>query len=956
MIQVQLYINTGKVDQVTGAIVDNWMQADLNDKVALVIKDTIKKAKDVGRVFTAHTNPFDMPASKNNNLIFKRFSSNKVYEGFDPRRKYSAKIKLNGVDYKKGYIKLNKVKMESNSPVSYSTQFFGELASVKDILSSNKLKDLSGLSKYSFDYTDEIVQLGFQSGFDVVVGDTTGVHQVTDLTINSAIPIGETTGNLVLNGVTYVINTVGAPIKYMVLNQIANFINDNVSTHTSTFGGIFDQRISITSNSPDLESDTTYTATSNNLDLVPVTTIVGTTVAGANTVVENAQGMIKFPLISHTRGFEYSDGLGGAGFHRMLSNEESLTGAGAYIVTDNDRLNRFDIKPALKLTYIFDALEETYQNSTPPLKFNRDWMFGNSDLDIGKSPMKDMYMWLHNKKGYMGYTTENGDSTKYTVTRINKTVGSTQLPEFESNFVTGIVDPRSQYWSQSNDISNARSFRWKIKIGQIVGDGEFEIRTTVKNYNNPSGLPFKQETQTFDVSEVVDGYIEFELGYPFNNYNELVDQYSTVATQQYYPEFRVVADSSIGEFKVNLEIYRDSFNTIGQNTSTSWQYISTPLLTPIPNLDISELMPDYKQIDFLSDLFKMYNLVAYENQLDDDSYEIVIESYDHFMRTGRDYDITKYIDIAKSDIERISPFAAVKYSFSEPKTFLAINQKEITGDSWGNVEFNVKNFSEEGSSTNSLLFDGGEYKVDLKLEKLMTERMSTTEDKDLTPIQWGWFVNDSRTNIPEPVLGKPLYMFCVNRTIGAPLSNPYPIQWNNRVHMNFNNAPSNVNTEETQTLHFNDEYDEYTRYKNPNSLFNNFHSNYIQNIYSAFAKKINISAYLPPIMFISLRLNDTLIIDNISYFIDTMKVNVTTGKTDFSLLRVTNNDKRLIGGSFQENGADNLVWNSEDESIDYSTKDFGEGLPNVDEEDFNKRVMDDGGATEALDCYTKIKK
>ena len=44
MIQVQLFINTNKIDQVTGQVVDNWMQADLNDKAALVIKDTIKKA------------------------------------------------------------------------------------------------------------------------------------------------------------------------------------------------------------------------------------------------------------------------------------------------------------------------------------------------------------------------------------------------------------------------------------------------------------------------------------------------------------------------------------------------------------------------------------------------------------------------------------------------------------------------------------------------------------------------------------------------------------------------------------------------------------------------------------------------------------------------------------------------------------------------------------------------
>ena len=125
MIQPHLYINTQKKDPVTGLIIDNWLKADLQENVNIVLKDSIKKSKDVGKVFTTYTNPFTLPASKRNNQIFKRFSSNKVYEGFDPRRKYSAVIKLNGVDFKKGYIKLNAVDLKDNMPLSYSIQFFG---------------------------------------------------------------------------------------------------------------------------------------------------------------------------------------------------------------------------------------------------------------------------------------------------------------------------------------------------------------------------------------------------------------------------------------------------------------------------------------------------------------------------------------------------------------------------------------------------------------------------------------------------------------------------------------------------------------------------------------------------------------------------------------------------------------------------------------------------------------
>ena len=135
------------------------------------------------------------------------------------------------------------------------------------------------------------------------------------------------------------------------------------------------------------------------------------------------------------------------------------------------------------------------------------------------------------------------------------------------------------------------------------------------------------------------------------------------------------------------------------------------------------LMPDMKIIDFLSDIFKTYNLDAFEERLDDNSYLINIKSYDDYLDSGKQYDITNYVDIDSSTVSRISPFKTVDYKYAEPKTFLAINQKEITGDDFGNVTFNVNNFTEEGSdSSNSLLFDGNKYEVKPKFEKVMFER------------------------------------------------------------------------------------------------------------------------------------------------------------------------------------------------------------------------------------------
>ena len=326
-------------------------------------------------------------------------------------------------------------------------------------------------------------------------------------------------------------------------------------------------------------------------------------------------------------------------------------------------------------------------------------------------------------------------------------------------------------------------------------------------------------------------------------------------------------------------------------------------------------MPDYKAIDFLSDLFKLYNLVAFEEVQYDGSYKINIQSYDYYINSGVKLDITKYIDIAKSSVERISPYSIVEYSFAKPKTFLAINQKEITGDDFGNATFNMDSFSEGVLASDSLLFDGGKYEVKPKLEKMMYERLKDSE-KILTPIQWGWFVNDNKENLPEPAIGKPLFMFIVGRDITE-----YRIRWAD----NYNQGttcmtPANVSDNGRQTLHFNAEFDEYTLNENEFSLFNNFHSNYIDSIYSPFAKKINVEAYLPPLFFYNLKLNTTIIIDNISYFIDTMDINITTSKVKFSLLRTTDIETRLEGKD-----ANQIDWENETVLWSTETKNWNQG-------------------------------
>lgn len=989
MIEPTIYIDSGKL-AADGTLQEKWIKADIGT-TTITIRDSIKQSKDVGKVFTAYTNPFTLPASKTNNRIFKRFSNNKVYEGFDPRRKYSAMIKLNGMDFKKGYIRLNKVDMRDNLPHSYSIQFFGELSSLKDILSDSKLKSLDYLSRFAFEYDRPTVHMGFEQGFDVVNPNADGASQKTTVVVLTR-PTSD--GNITVfnNTSGYLVPVTAGMGTRDLAELLSNHVNNNMVGYSSTFfqsGFLWAFQVTADVIGP----DNGYSLTGDYLGVnVQITTTrvghsgIGLSEGEYGIPTPNAKGQIVFPLISHTRGFEVTDEFG---FHRMTTIAEQ-----GEVPTRDWRLNIFDLKPALKVSEIFNAIEYQY----PQITFDKDWLFGgNAGIkqvysiafstgattagnvvihlngsnytiaivtgdqdsvaqqintavnniegydsvlfdnnaviiqasDIGlqpdmtfdegvtglsyslstqeygadsggvstASPIDEMYMWLHNKKGYTGYVNDDGDSLDFHWERILNIDGGTNSsePAEWDHHPTGYFDARPL--QTFNNV--AKHWEGVFSIENIAGDGDIDLKVTV--YDRATGEPvpwLTPYTGSFSSSSEVSMSFTFPLAE--GGYELPIED---IVGRTYYLKTEVECDSSVGEFRPKLSITRYSY-TAPTGDTTNYYKQNGPV-SVIKNLNPQGLVPDYKIIEFLKDLFKMYNLVAFEQLQDDNTYKINIQSYDYYMNSGKLHDITKYIDISKGSVERVAPYSIISYDFAKAETFLAINQKEITGDSFGNVDFNVAKFSEGVDGNNSLLFDGGKYEVKVGLDKLMYERISKFPSGNLSDIQMGWYVNDNKENVPEPVLGKPLYLFPVLQDMPS----GEVIKWSYNEESTSYFRGGNVNADLSQTLHFNTEFDEWTRELNSNSLFANFHDNYIAGIYSPYAKKVKVEAHLTPILFTSIKLNDTVIIDNVSFFIEEMDVNILTGKTRFTLLRTTDRNVRLEGGTGPDVDSADLIWN-----------------------------------------------
>ena len=101
------------------------------------------------------------------------------------------------------------------------------------------------------------------------------------------------------------------------------------------------------------------------------------------------------------------------------------------------------------------------------------------------------------------------------------------------------------------------------------------------------------------------------------------------------------------EFRINTQpnqktfIAKTSGLTINKNATTAHIYSYSQFLT-LPTLFIQDYLPKMKVLDFLTGLFKMFNLVAYTKK---GSSQIYIQTFDDYMTLGVSRDITKYVDI-----------------------------------------------------------------------------------------------------------------------------------------------------------------------------------------------------------------------------------------------------------------------------------------------------------------------
>jgi hypothetical protein len=280
---------------------------------------------------------------------------------------------------------------------------------------------------------------------------------------------------------------------------------------------------------------------------------------------------------------------------------------------------------------------------------------------------------------------------------------------------------------------------------------------------------------------------------------------------------------------------------------------------------ITQQLPEIKVIDFLTGIFRMFNLTAY---VEDDI--IVVKELDSFYSSGTSYDITKYIDVNKSSVDVALPYKQIDFEYADYKTFLAAQFNQLNGQQFGELKY-------KGEDNGN--FVGGIYKVTLPFQKILYERLTNLDNNTLTTIQYGFFVDDNQ----QSYIGKPLIHYVNRQTGGTTIS--FRTTPTTHVPLASYYIPLNQNgLTSVQSLHFGSEVNEYALVTNEESLFKNFYLNYIQDIFEQKRRIIKLTAYLPLRILLNYNLSDTFIIGGVSYKINSITTNLENGKSELELL------------------------------------------------------------------------
>ena len=537
------------------------------------------------------------------------------------------------------------------------------------------------------------------------------------------------------------------------------------------------------------------------------------------------QSPIQIPLVTHTQRLTYDS-------HSSSNDVDNIHYSSGY-----DHGVKFnELKYALKLSVLIKAIEEKYG-----LSFSSDF-FNNS----GNDAFNNLYMWLHRKKG-----------------------GVKDLGDLNESLIDGFSDgsDTNTYSTMSNNSVILSYVPQPNELANPLGYTALFVETTTLSTNLYRVSIRKNGIEVENSGDITTGQ-KFTTSV---NFNQIEKDSSYTA--------HIESDSNLFFGVIDFKVFH--YTPAASYTKT--YSISNYTYTSSFNFVITQQIPKMKVLDFLTSIFKMFNLVAYvEGGI------MVVKTLDTFYAnpsTDSPYDITKYIDVNSSKVDSALPFREVDFSYKGLKTFLAKKHEQLFSEDWGTEEYN----GEDSSILSNSIF-----KVEVPFEHMKFERLIDSNTSILTDVQYGYCVDDNQ----QSYIGQPLIFYMdlkalpttpVNQRISfvyavGPNNNPTLHRPISSYYTPANSDLSQAQVEDRQSIHFSPENDEWELTTTNETLFNNYHRNYISSVFNASNRLTKATAYLPLRILLKYTLADRFVVAGKSYKINSIETDFYTGKSEIELL------------------------------------------------------------------------
>lgn len=452
---------------------------------------------------------------------------------------------------------------------------------------------------------------------------------------------------------------------------------------------------------------------------------------------------------------------------------------------------------------------------------------------FGRQEFKKLYLWLNS---------DRTNSIATTSQIVNFDGGDADNVDFTTNIGTFNTPP-------VNGVSNS----FLLTLAVTPANGYEDTPYTIKFYKNDILHSIKSGTgpQSLLASTFFNTYnqvyYEIETDFPF--------AYTTNLTQK---------------------------NTFFTSPITSIVYNTTSSINTITSIiEIKHNLPKIKVIDFLKGLFKMFKLVVKTNN----NNEIYVNDLNSYYKQGKLIDVTKYIDFNSVDVERGKILKEINFNFEEPETILNAQFLQDNNIAYGDEELQLEDENEQP-------LEGDTLEYEIPFEQFLYERLNDLETNSQTSVQYGAIIDEDL----KPVNPKANIFYNINQNLGsktvALINDLGDIE-----EIEILNTPSHTIDflEMPFSTIFGSEYNSWNGGLITNTLYTNYHSDYIKSIFNIKRRDYKYSAILPLNIVTTLQLNDVLKIKQDYYRIDNFQLGLTDGKSTLNL--INSFDNNLVGFS-----------------------------------------------------------